>query len=75
MATAVGTQDDINDLVTTLILLEHDAIAAHEAATVTAYERASDHTDAPPVTLAFFQMALADERRHRDWMARAAATA
>ena len=44
----------------------------NEADTVTAYERASDHPSALPKTLAFFQKALADERRHRDWMQRTA---
>ncbi|MFN4062194.1 MAG: DUF2383 domain-containing protein [Paracoccus hibiscisoli] len=146
MATTVGTEDTITDLVTNLILLERDAIAAYESTisrlsdpalsqqvaafredhlqhldvlteiaaetgadaplegdmkqmlttgkvalaslmgdsailkamrtneedTVTAYERASDHPDALPKTLAFFQKALADERRHRDWMERTA---
>lgn len=142
MATTVGTEDTINDLVTNLILLERDAIAAYESTisrlsdpalsqqveafrqdhlqhldvlneiaaetgaeapvegdmkqmlttgkvaladlmgdgaileamrtneddTVSAYERASNHPSALPKTLAFFQKALADECRHRDWM-------
>lgn len=142
MATTVGTEDTINDLVTNLILLERDAIAAYESTisrlsdpalsqqveafrqdhlqhldvlneiaaetgaeapvegdmkqmlttgkvaladlmgdgailkamrtneddTVSAYERASNHPSALPKTLAFFQTALADECRHRDWM-------
>ena len=146
MATTVGTEDTITDLVTNLILLERDAIAAYESTisrlsdpalsqqvetfrqdhlqhlevlnqiaaetgadapaegdmkqmlttgkialaglmgdgtilkamrtneedTVTAYERASSHPSALPKTLAFFQKALADERRHRDWMQRTA---
>lgn len=146
MATTVGTEDTINDLVTNLILLERDAIAAYESTisrlsdpalsqqveafrqdhlqhldvlneiaaetgaeapvegdmkqmlttgkvaladlmgdgaileamrtneddTVSAYERASNHPSALPKTLAFFQKALADECRHRDWMERTA---
>lgn len=146
MATTVGTEDTITQLVTNLILLERDAIAACEATisrlsdaslsqqveafrqdhmkhleilneiaaetgaeaptdgdlkqmlttgkvalaglmgdgailkamrtneddTVAAYERASDHPSAIPKSLAFFQKALADERRHRDWMERTA---
>lgn len=146
MATTVGTEDTINNLVTNLILLERDAIAAYESTisrlsdpalsqqvqafrqdhlqhldvlneiaaetgaeapvegdmkqmlttgkvaladlmgdgailkamrtneddTVSAYERASNHPSALPKTLAFFQKALADECRHRDWMERTA---
>ena len=146
MATTVGTEDTITQLVTNLILLERDAIAAYEATisrlsdaslsqqveafrqdhmkhleilneiaaetgaeaptegdlkqmlttgkvalaglmgdgailkamrtneddTVAAYERACDHPSAIPKSLAFFQKALADERRHRDWMERTA---
>ncbi len=142
MATTVGNESTIQDLVKNLILLERDAIAAYEATierlsdsalgthvaefkgdhlqhlgvlqeiaaetgaeaptegdmkqmlttgkialanlagdgailkamktneddTVTAYERASSHKDALPKSKAFFQKALADERRHRDWM-------
>lgn len=142
MATTVGTENDINDLVTNLIYLERDAIAAYEATadrlsdaalsqqieafrkdhlqhldvlqemaretganapaegdakemlttgkvamagmmgdgsilkamktneddTVTAYERAAAHPDAIPKSKAFFEKALADERRHREWM-------
>ncbi|WP_304615571.1 ferritin-like domain-containing protein [Paracoccus sp. (in: a-proteobacteria)] len=142
MATTVGTEDTIRDLVTNLILLERDAIAAYETTisrltdpalssqiesfrqdhlqhldvltqiaaetgadapqegdmkqmlttgkvalagllgdasilkamrsneedTVTAYQRASEHPDALPQSLAFFRKALADECRHRDWM-------
>ena len=48
------------------------AMRTNEEDTVTAYERASSHPSALPKTLAFFQKALADERRHRDWMQRTA---
>ena len=142
MVTSVGTEDTITDLVTNLILLERDAIAAYgstisrlsdhalsqqveafrqdhlqhlevlnriatetgaeaptegdmkqmlttgkvalaalmgdaailkamrtnEEDTVTAYERASEHPEAQAETRSFFQKALADERRHREWM-------
>ncbi len=148
MATTVGTEDTIQDLVTNLIYLERDAIAAYESTierlshealstqveafrqdhlthlstlqeiaaetgaeapedgdmkqmlttgkvamaglmgdaavlnamktneddTVTAYERASTHQDAIPRSRAFFERALADERRHREWMERTAET-
>lgn len=146
MATAVGKENDIEGLVTDLIYLERDAIAAYDASierlsdtslstqvsefrddhlqhldvlnemahetgaeaptegdmkqmlttgkvamaglmgdaailkamktneddTVTAYERASAHEDAIPKSKAFFEKALADERRHREWMERTA---
>ncbi|MDO5759135.1 MAG: ferritin-like domain-containing protein [Rhodobacterales bacterium] len=148
MATTVGTESTIQDLVENLILLEHDAIAAYESAierlsdtalsaqvadfrqdhlqhldvlqeiaaetgaeapaegdmkqmlttgkvvladlmgdgailkamktneddTVTAYERASTHQDAVDKSRTFFEKALEDERRHRDWMQRTAET-
>lgn len=144
MATTVGTEDNIRDLVRNLILLERDAIAAYESTikrlsdaslsqqvesfrgdhlqhlealqaiaaetgaeapqegdmkqllttgkialadlfgdgailkamatnendTVTAYERASAHPDAIAPSRSFFQKALADEQRHREWMVR-----
>lgn len=146
MATTVGTEGDIKGLVTDLIYLERDAIAAYESCiqklsdpalsgqiarfredhlqhldvlnemaretgadapaegdmkqmmttgkialanlmgdgailkamktneddTVTAYERASAHRDAIPKSRSFFEKALADERRHREWMQRTA---
>lgn len=146
MATTVGTEDTIQDLVRNLILLEHDAIAAHDSMierlsnpalaeqirafrrdhtrhldvlrdiaaqtgaetplegdmkqmlttgrialadlfgdaailkamrtneedTITAYRRAATHQDAIPASKAFFRRALADEKRHRDWMRRTA---
>lgn len=148
MVTTVGTEDNIRDLVTNLIHLERDAIAAYESTisrlsdpalsrqvqmflqdhlehvdvltgiaaetgaeapldgdmkqmlttgkvalaslfgdaailkamrsneedTVTAYERASDHPDALPASLAFFRKAMEDEHRHREWMQRTADT-
>ena len=146
MATTVGTEDTIQDLVKNLILLERDAIAAYETTieklsdstiagqiesfrqdhlqhldvlnemaaetgaeaplegdmkqmlttgkvtlagmmgdgailkamktneddTVTAYDRAAAHRDAITKAKAFFEKALADERRHREWMERTA---
>jgi rubrerythrin len=148
MATAVGKEKDIRGLVTDLIYLERDAIAAYEATverlsdpalstqiesfkadhlqhldvlqeiaretgadapaegdakqmlttgkialagmmgdasilnamktneddTVTAYERAAAHPDAISKSKAFFEKALADERRHREWMETTAKT-
>ena len=148
MATTVGNETNINDLVTNLIYLERDAIAAYEATaerlsdpafstqiesfkadhlqhldvlqeiaretgadapaegdakqmlttgkvkmasmsgdgsilkamktneddTVTAYERAAAHPDAIPKSKAFFEKALTDERRHREWMETTAKT-
>lgn len=148
MVTTVGTESEFNDLVTNLILLEHDAIAAYESTaerlsnsalssqienfrqdhlshlevlrdiaretgaeapvegdmkqilttgkiamadlfgdaailkamrtneedTVAAYERASEHPGAIDKTRMFFEKALADERRHREWMQRTAET-
>lgn len=146
MATTVGKEDDIASLVTDLIYLERDAIAAYDASierlsdaslsaqvskfredhlqhldvlnemareagadaptegdmkqvlttgkvamaglmgdaailkamktneddTVTAYDCASTHHDAVPKSKAFFGKALADEKRHREWMQRMA---
>lgn len=49
------------------------AMKTNEDDTVTAYERASIHADARPESKAFFDKALADERRHREWMEQTAA--
>ncbi|MFN7169555.1 MAG: DUF892 family protein [Pannonibacter sp.] len=48
------------------------AMKTNEDDTVTAYERAASHADAIPKSRAFFEKALADERRHRGWMERTA---
>lgn len=48
------------------------AMKTNEDDTVTAYERASSHQDAIPKSKAFFEKALDDERRHRDWMQKTA---
>jgi rubrerythrin len=45
------------------------AMRSNEEDTVTAYERASGHREAEPRSKAFFTKALADEKRHREWMA------
>ncbi|CAM3289626.1 ferritin-like domain-containing protein [Paracoccus nototheniae] len=148
MATTVGTETNIRDLVTNLIFLERDAIAAYESTisrlsgtvlaeqveafrqdhlhhldvlneiaaetgadaplegdmkqmlttgkvamasllgdsailkamrtneedTVTAYQRATEHPDAHLKSLLFFQKAMDDELRHREWMTRTAET-
>lgn len=44
------------------------AMKTNEDDTVTAYERAAAHNDALPESRAFFEKALADEMRHREWM-------
>ena len=44
------------------------AMKTNEDDTVTAYERAAGRDDALPESRAFFEKALADERRHREWM-------
>lgn len=51
------------------------AMKTNEDDTVSAYERASRHSDAVPESQAFFAKALADEQRHRDWMEQAAKAA
>ena len=51
------------------------AMKTNEDDTVTAYERAARHDDARPGSRAFFEKALADEQRHRDWMQSRAQTA
>ena len=48
------------------------AMKTNEDQTVAAYERAARHDGARPESVAFFEKALADERRHRDWMERTA---
>jgi rubrerythrin len=48
------------------------AMKTNEDDTVTAYERAKDHDDAPPAAREVFARALADEERHRAWMDSAA---
>ncbi|MCB8836551.1 DUF2383 domain-containing protein [Aurantimonas sp. VKM B-3413] len=50
------------------------AMKTNEDDTVTAYERASQHPDAVPKSKSFFEKALADERRHREWMSSTAAS-
>lgn len=49
------------------------AMKTNEDDTVAAYERASQHGDAIEKSKAFFVKALADERRHREWMQQRAA--
>jgi rubrerythrin len=44
------------------------AMKSNEEDTVTAYERAAQHTEAPAQALEVFRRALADELRHRAWM-------
>ncbi len=44
------------------------AMKTNEDDTVSAYERASSHKDAIAKSRAFFEKALSDERRHREWM-------
>lgn len=44
------------------------AMASNENDTVTAYERASTHAEAPADARAIFERAHQDELRHRQWM-------
>ena len=46
------------------------AMKTNEDDTVSAYERASQHSAAKPETRRVFESAAADERRHREWMER-----
>ncbi|RFC62512.1 ferritin-like domain-containing protein [Fulvimarina endophytica] len=48
------------------------AMKTNEDDTVKAYERANEHRDADQRSREFFAKALADEKRHRDWMTRTA---
>jgi rubrerythrin len=48
------------------------AMRTNEEDTVTAYDRASNHTEATQEALAIFKRAHADELRHRAWMSNAA---
>ncbi len=48
------------------------AMKTNEDDTVQAYEQAAAHDNALPKSKAFFEKALADEMRHRDWMERTA---
>lgn len=50
------------------------AMASNENDTVTAYERASGHVDAPEAARRIFRQAHADELRHREWMQAASET-
>jgi rubrerythrin len=85
LATAVGAkpyrEGDAKQMLTTgkvaLASLMGDsailtAMRSNEEDTVTAYERASRHTEATPEARAIFERAHADELRHREWMANAA---
>src|SRR3954447_5696660 len=47
------------------------AMRSNEEDTVTAYERASRHTEATAQARAIFERAHADELRHREWMSNA----
>jgi rubrerythrin len=51
------------------------AMKSNEEDTVTAYERASRHADAPADARAVFDAALQDELRHRAWMEQTARAA
>ena len=44
------------------------AMKTNEDDTVQAYERAATHEAALPKSKTFFEKALADEKRHREWM-------
>ncbi|WP_309299102.1 ferritin-like domain-containing protein [Methylopila turkensis] len=51
------------------------AMKTNEDDTVTAYDRARQHADARPESVAFFEKALGDEQRHRTWFEQTAAAA
>lgn len=51
------------------------AMKTTEDDTVTAYDRARQHQDARPESVAFFEIALGDEQRHRTWFEDTAAAA
>jgi rubrerythrin len=51
------------------------AMKSNEEDTVTAYERASRHVEAPPEARQVFEAALQDELRHRAWMDETASAA
>ena len=51
------------------------AMKSNEEDTVTAYERACAHADAPPEARRVFEAALQDEKRHRAWMMEASQAA
>lgn len=51
------------------------AMKTNEDDTVTAYDRARQHQDARPESVAFFEKALTDEQRHRAWFEQSAAAA
>lgn len=46
------------------------AMKSNEDDTNSAYERATQHRDAPERVMAVFQKNLGDERRHREWIER-----
>lgn len=48
------------------------AMRTNEEDTVAAYSRAAGHAEARLESRAFFEKALSDETRHRDWMERTA---
>ena len=61
---------DLADLIGDSAILK--AMTTNEDDTITAYGRAASHPDVMPRSRAFFEKALADEMRHRDWMRRTA---
>jgi rubrerythrin len=76
-AFAAPTEGDMKQMLTTGKIAMADlaadgailkAMKTNEDDTVTAYERALNRPDARPESRAFFEKALADERRHRAWM-------
>lgn len=82
LGVAAPTEGDAKQLLTTgkiaLAQLMGDkmilkAMKTNEDDTVKAYARAASHPEAIDRSRAFFAKALADEERHRDWMAKTAA--
>lgn len=52
-----------------------EAMSTNEIDTITAYENAVNNISIPSEDRPFFEKGLADERRHKEWMDRAAGSA
>lgn len=51
------------------------AMSSNESDTIAAYSNAASNEELPPKMLPMVEKALADEKRHKDWMERTAAQA
>ncbi|HWL79967.1 MAG TPA: ferritin-like domain-containing protein [Roseomonas sp.] len=77
LGTDAPTEGDAKQLLTTgkvaLASIMGDAavlraMKSNEEDTVSAYERACEHSEVPPEARRIFEQAAQDERRHRSWM-------